>query len=244
MFKRKRCYYGNVSAFTLAEVLITLGIIGVVAAMTIPSLIADHRRDVTETRLKKFYSIMNQAILQSINDNGEPTAWSYFVDDAYDDDGNIINQSDNTDASFQKYLAPYLKIIGKKEVKDNTGERRILYFLADGSSFAFAKYENRDIQFYPKNGEKCMQKAALNSQGVCAFSFTFYPISKATDWKYHYNKGMESTLYRWDGTEEKLYNDNIRGCNNIAGTNATYCTAIIQRNGWKVPKDYPRRLSF
>lgn len=146
------------NAFTLAEVLITLGIIGVVAAMTIPSLIADYRKDVTETRLKKFYSIMNQAILQSVNDNGEPNTWSYFIADAYDDDGNIINQSDNTDASFQKYLAPYLKIIGKKEVKDYTGERRILYFLADGSSFTFAKHENRDIQFYPKTEKNVCKK--------------------------------------------------------------------------------------
>ena len=35
------------NAFTLAEVLITLGIIGVVAAMTIPSLIAYYIKDVT-----------------------------------------------------------------------------------------------------------------------------------------------------------------------------------------------------
>lgn len=230
--------------FTLAEVLITLGIIGVVAAMTIPSLIADYRKDVTETRLKKFYSIMNQAILQSVNDNGEPDTWSYFIDDAYDDDGNLINQSDYTDASFQKYLAPYLKIIGKKEVKDYTGEKRILYFLADGSSFAFVRHENRDLQFFPKNGEKCIQKSPLNSYGICSFSFCFYPISKATAWKYHYNKGMEPGLFQWDGTEEKLYNDNIRGCSSTVETSGTYCTAIIRQNGWKVPKNYPRRISF
>ncbi len=50
------------AAFTLAEVLITLGIIGVVAAMTIPTLISNHNKRVVETRLKKFYSSMNQAI--------------------------------------------------------------------------------------------------------------------------------------------------------------------------------------
>lgn len=33
-------------AFTLAEVLITLGIIGVVAALTIPTLMANHRKKV------------------------------------------------------------------------------------------------------------------------------------------------------------------------------------------------------
>ena len=34
----------NKKGFTLAEVLITLGIIGVVAALTIPGLIANHRK--------------------------------------------------------------------------------------------------------------------------------------------------------------------------------------------------------
>ena len=43
------------SAFTLAEVLITLAIIGVVAAMTIPTLISSYREKVVETKLVKFY---------------------------------------------------------------------------------------------------------------------------------------------------------------------------------------------
>lgn len=44
------------SAFTLAETLITLGIIGVVAGLTIPTLISNYRKHVVETRLEKFYS--------------------------------------------------------------------------------------------------------------------------------------------------------------------------------------------
>ena len=39
--------------FTLAEVLITLGIIGVVAAATIPSLITAYQKRATESQLKK-----------------------------------------------------------------------------------------------------------------------------------------------------------------------------------------------
>lgn len=42
--------------FTLAEVLITLGIIGVVAAMTIPTLMSTFAKQRTETQLKAFYS--------------------------------------------------------------------------------------------------------------------------------------------------------------------------------------------
>lgn len=45
------------SAFTLAEVLITLGIIGVVAAMTMPVLISNHNKSVVEARLSKAYNV-------------------------------------------------------------------------------------------------------------------------------------------------------------------------------------------
>ena len=46
------------SGFTLAEVLITLGVIGVVAAMTMPSLVAHYKEKQTVVALKKFYSIL------------------------------------------------------------------------------------------------------------------------------------------------------------------------------------------
>ena len=49
-------------AFTLAEVLITLGIIGIVSAMTIPTLINNYQKKVTVTRLQQTYSMLNQAL--------------------------------------------------------------------------------------------------------------------------------------------------------------------------------------
>lgn len=52
-------------AFTLAEVLITLGIIGVVAAMTIPTLIANTRGAQYRSRLKKAISTISQAAKMS-----------------------------------------------------------------------------------------------------------------------------------------------------------------------------------
>ena len=51
------------SAFTLAEVLITLGIIGVVAAMTIPTLISKYQHLVLETGFKKSYSALTKALI-------------------------------------------------------------------------------------------------------------------------------------------------------------------------------------
>lgn len=50
------------TAFTLAEVLITLGIIGVIAAITIPVLISNYRKKQLETQIKATYSTIQQAI--------------------------------------------------------------------------------------------------------------------------------------------------------------------------------------
>lgn len=58
-------------AFTLAEVLITLGIIGVVAALTIPTLITNQRNKKFEANVKKVYSELNQVSKLYLNDNDE-----------------------------------------------------------------------------------------------------------------------------------------------------------------------------
>lgn len=49
-------------AFTLAEVLITLTIIGVIAALTIPALINNYQKQTYVTQLKKAYSQINEAL--------------------------------------------------------------------------------------------------------------------------------------------------------------------------------------
>ena len=50
------------NAFTLSEVLITLGIIGVVASLTMPSLIKNYRHRVLKTQFAKSYSILSQIL--------------------------------------------------------------------------------------------------------------------------------------------------------------------------------------
>ena len=59
------------NAFTLAEVLITLGIIGIVAAMTVPTLVANYKGNVLQTQTKKAYSILSQALQQMQYDTGQ-----------------------------------------------------------------------------------------------------------------------------------------------------------------------------
>ncbi|MBP3924107.1 type II secretion system protein [bacterium] len=86
-------------AFTLAEVLITLGIIGVVAAMTMPTLIQKHQERVTVNKVKKFYSVMSQAQLLAIKDHGYLDEWGI-------PDGITKENAEK----FMSYLKPYLKI--------------------------------------------------------------------------------------------------------------------------------------
>ena len=59
------------SAFTLAEVLITLMIIGIVAALTIPSVISNYQQQEFKTGLKKAVSVLNEAIQTNIAMDGE-----------------------------------------------------------------------------------------------------------------------------------------------------------------------------
>ena len=67
--------------FTLAEVLITLGIIGIVALMTLPALIENHQRKTLYSQFKKSYGVF-QTALNTVNaENGivyECYAASFF----------------------------------------------------------------------------------------------------------------------------------------------------------------------
>ena len=57
-------------AFTLAEVLITLGIIGIVAAMTIPSLMNNAQDYSFQQGYKKIFSVISNASKQAQADDG------------------------------------------------------------------------------------------------------------------------------------------------------------------------------
>ena len=67
-------------AFTMAEVLITLGIIGIVAAMTLPSLINNKKNKELETAFKKNYSVISQALNMYYAQNGERLTPEYVGD--------------------------------------------------------------------------------------------------------------------------------------------------------------------
>lgn len=71
------------SAFTLAEVLITLGIIGVVAAITIPTLYNNYQNNQYKIAAKKFYSELSSAAISIRSDNND-TLNNYFTDNDSD----------------------------------------------------------------------------------------------------------------------------------------------------------------
>ncbi len=77
-------------AFTLAEVLITLGIIGVVAALTLPILIQNHNEKATVTKVQKMYSVLqnaynlylaeeNPVVSPEFSADGASTVASWFI---------------------------------------------------------------------------------------------------------------------------------------------------------------------
>ena len=72
----------NRKGFTLAEVLITLGIIGVVAAMTLPDLKLKMDVSANITSLKKFYTEFSNATNLLISEYGEPDSWGLVDNDA------------------------------------------------------------------------------------------------------------------------------------------------------------------
>lgn len=83
-------------AFTLAEVLITLGIIGVVAALTIPTLVNNYRKKQFETGLKKEYSVLLQALDMYKQDNETPLK---------------KEDTEQSHGEFKNKIKPYLKIL-------------------------------------------------------------------------------------------------------------------------------------
>lgn len=84
----------NNSGFTLAEVLITLGIIGVVAAMTIPNLIANNKAQKLRSQFLKSYSVVQQVFKQM---------------EADDVSLNPTDYKPNTTGKFYKTFIKYLQ---------------------------------------------------------------------------------------------------------------------------------------
>ena len=137
-------------AFTLAEVLITLGIIGVVAAMVLPTLISEFQERVWITRLKHTAAVLSQAYLMASNEYGVSAEWNH-------------NGTDDQRAErYFNYLKDYIQ-------KPLVSDKRFNYAIKelDGVGvFAPGMNSSSNYGFVLNNGTIIsLMKTAANGQG-------------------------------------------------------------------------------
>ena len=103
--------------------MITLAIIGVVAAMTIPTLIANYQKRIVETRLVRFYSTMNQALKMSVAENGQ-----LYFNQIYEGDSAYLTEW------YRNYVIKYIKTIKEEGPEVNNTYYKAIFI--DGSGFS------------------------------------------------------------------------------------------------------------
>ena len=225
----------DVYAFTLAEVLITLGIIGVVAALTMPTLIAVHRKSTVETALEKFYTNMNQAIKLSEVEHGDKSGWNFPANET----------KEELEKWYNEYFIKYLITNGVKfeDGVDADGRKydTLTIYFPDGS-IDMVTYRGHD-HYYCVNGAKFKNRFKSGhdadyidkEKGRTCFLFGFYPSYPMTGIecisKNYSNRGLEPYMgssFNCSGADDdtKLLQSG-------------YYAKVLQRNGWNFPKDYP-----
>lgn len=197
-------------AFTLAEVLLTMTIIGVLAAMTLPTLNYQRVKKEYTTKLKNFYSKIDNAILDMELDYGS------FRDLKKPAQGKGYDW-------YLKYLDPY---IGHQYVKK---DKKIVYY-KDGSSLkTFYTGGCLDVD-YDVNGDK-----GPNQNGYDIFRFLFcFNKSDRESWF-----GSDEIFWGTYGSgltgSKQTRAEMIAKCK----ANSAYCTRLLQNDQWEFKNDYP-----
>ena len=222
-------------AFTLAEVLITLGIIGIVAAMTMPTVMSHYKKQEATARLKKFYSAMSQAITLSEIDNGDFKYWDIndITEPRLDDGSHDYDLAgEKEEIFFNKYLAKYLKYdkfikggFSTDEDGNKTGLASKIYFY-DGTVVRLNKGQCFDL-IVDVNGEKKPNKYAYDQ-----FYFLICPYGNVH--KLYPGEKLSSYDGQTGRTREAAYNS----CKRLP----TLCTRLLQFDNWEFKDDYPYKL--
>ncbi len=219
------------AAFTLAEVLITLGIIGIVAALTMPAMMASYREKVTMNKLKKFYTTMAQVQLRAINEHGEVDTWDWVPSGGESNNQILLDW-------YNKYFGQYLnsyEVIDRKVLKDNDlVDGGIIVKLSDGGVLCISGFSGGYLHFsYFTNYKTFINETAV--QGKDNFLFGFRPTVEADD-----PCVKRFNAYGCGFDENRLKYNGWGGCyvENTANGHP-YCTRLLQINGWNPPKDYP-----
>ena len=223
------------NGLTLAEVLITLGIIGIVAAMTIPTLITNYQKKTTATRVKKAYAELLQAIKLSENDNDSMESWTV---------GNDVS-IENTEKYIEKYIMPYYKglTLCSEGLDDKCGnpmsEAGANYLTMNGTTLSFLYRPTGIYVIIDVNN-----KSNPNRIGYDAFYFK-------TNEKYEllpfgwYNGLTREQIKKGYKIPEYEENTDIYSCKKSASEdtpnelNRHACTALLYLDNWEFKKDYP-----
>ena len=226
---------GYLVAFTLAEVLVTLGIIGIVAAMTMPSLIGNYQKQQTVTRLKKSYNILYQTLVRN----------------EADDNDIIIDASAPTIQTsidyVETYLAPYMQII-KKCGTDTTGECEFNAKGLNGSTMSeIENCNNTSTKIFLNDGVEIMPCITTNAnymQFYIDINGNKKPNVVGKDvFAFEYALKTDNSLYKklfprfnYDTVEDHIADQENR-CNK--NQNGLACASLIMVDGWQMKKYYP-----
>ena len=218
--------------FTLAEVLITLGIIGIVAAMTIPTLIAEQKKAQTVTKLQRAISVMNQAYRRAYDDVGEASA-----EEA---------KAMSSEVYFNTYWAPYIKAAHIcKTYKDcgYSSDVPILH-LNGNNTGVYLVSPNARTTFYTPDGFVYIIFTSGGSDGA-AHSEIYVDINGGAKpntlgkdifilTRYIDNEKGGVVLPQGHNVSDTTINSNCR-----KGGIGNYCAEKIRRASWKIDKSYP-----
>lgn len=150
-------------AFTLAEVLVTLGIIGVVSAMTVPSLMQNYQRQSYVAQLHKVYNELSQALMNVMTENNALSLT----------ESPLVSDSQSNTTNSEKFIKKYLKVVNDcgtglntpcfakeyKTLKGETTDKSIYsscysYVLANGSSICISGFVSSAYVIVDTNGQK------------------------------------------------------------------------------------------
>ena len=211
----------NKKGFTLAETLITLVIIGVVAALTVPTMIIKYQKEQTVTRLKKTYSALSQTTARAIADYGPINTWEVGP-----------NLKSESAAEFtKKYMEPYLNLMKPTTLDD---AKWITMYLNDGTRVKAAMVNQLNNKRLQVNVFVQSHKN-LSKPGRDGFEFSYYLYYMVDDVQTPII-GKLIPYGAWN-TREELLSDSQYMCNknqNMAG-----CSALIMKDGWQIKDDYP-----
>jgi len=199
--------------------LITLGIIGIVAVLTIPSLIANHQKKQVEVKLKKFYSVMSQALLRYEADEGI-TPESFYIDEEY------VKTADGFKKWYNKTLDKYLQSVSQEKEED----RNFKVIFNDGSGFSGYIFNTNSINiFYCTEAKYCRNE---NMDGRTGFLFE---INKGRFYTslYSFRKQTRTQLL------EKCKYGNYDNPNTSSLNRRHTCARLIEIDGWQIKDDYP-----